>query len=133
MPCQNAMERTPATLKISEKVRKYHFFPRKSMFVFLKNSTLLTIPSRSVVGRSSLGLHRSLQILERLATSDQLPQMLNASPRCLRLKTQSKIMRDTKTAVKRLASKPKTSVVAKPFTGPVPKRNRIAADTMVVT
>ncbi len=45
------MESTPATLKISEKVRKYHFFPRKSMFVFLKNSTLLTIPSKSVVSR----------------------------------------------------------------------------------
>jgi hypothetical protein len=38
MPCQNAMDSSPATLKISEKVRKYHFFPRKSMFVFLKNS-----------------------------------------------------------------------------------------------
>jgi hypothetical protein len=38
MPCQNPMESTPATLKMSEKVRKYHFFPRKSMFVFLKNS-----------------------------------------------------------------------------------------------
>src|SRR5580700_9389423 len=46
------MENSPATLKISEKVRKYHFFPRKSMFVFLKNSTLLTVPSKSVVGRS---------------------------------------------------------------------------------
>jgi hypothetical protein len=38
MPCQNAMESSPATLKISEKVRKYHFFPRKSMLVSLKNS-----------------------------------------------------------------------------------------------
>jgi hypothetical protein len=42
MPCQNAMESTPATLKISEKVRKYHFFPRKSMFVLRKNSKFQT-------------------------------------------------------------------------------------------
>src|SRR5258708_17540348 len=33
------MENTPATLKISEKARKYHFFPRKSMLVLRKNST----------------------------------------------------------------------------------------------
>jgi len=39
------MENTPATLKIREKARKYHFFPRKSMFASLKNSTLLSIPS----------------------------------------------------------------------------------------
>src|ERR1700693_6014063 len=47
------IEMIPATLKISENVRKYHFFPRKSMFVSLKNSTLLTIPSKSVVGSQS--------------------------------------------------------------------------------
>src|ERR1700691_1835273 len=39
MPCQNSMENMPATLKTSEKARKYHFFPRKSMFVLRKNST----------------------------------------------------------------------------------------------
>src|SRR5437879_6700670 len=38
MPCQNIMLRMPATLKISEKPRKYHFFPRKSMLVLRKNS-----------------------------------------------------------------------------------------------
>ena len=59
--------------------------------------------------------------------------MLNASPRCLRLKSQSKIMRETNTAVKRLASKPKVKVTAKPLTGPVPNKNRMAADTIVVT
>src|SRR5207247_898324 len=40
IPCQNTMESTPATLKISEKAMKYHFLPRKSMFALLKNSTL---------------------------------------------------------------------------------------------
>src|SRR5437667_9383681 len=59
--------------------------------------------------------------------------MLNASPRCLRLKIQSKIMRETKTAVKRFANKPKFNVTAKTLTGPVPKRNRMAAETIVVT
>src|SRR5207248_8685971 len=38
MTCQNIMLRMPATLKISEKPRKYHFFPRKSMLVLRKNS-----------------------------------------------------------------------------------------------
>src|SRR5579859_226355 len=40
--CQKSIEKTPATLKISENARKYHFLPRKSMFVFLKNSTCFT-------------------------------------------------------------------------------------------
>src|SRR5215475_14617948 len=39
MPCQNSMESTPATLNTSEKARKYHFFPRKSIFGLRKNST----------------------------------------------------------------------------------------------
>jgi hypothetical protein len=34
-----AIETMPATLKISEKARKYHFLPRKSIFVLRKNST----------------------------------------------------------------------------------------------
>src|SRR5689334_15759727 len=42
MWCQNSMERMPATLKISENPRKYHFLPRKSIFVLRKNSTLST-------------------------------------------------------------------------------------------
>jgi hypothetical protein len=67
------MESNPATLKISEKVRKYHFFPRKSMFVSLKNSTLLTIPSKSVVGRQSPVVRGAsfIEVRERLTTNDQ--------------------------------------------------------------
>src|SRR5271170_4870033 len=42
MWCQNNMENKPATLNTSEKARKYHFFPRKSMLVLRKNSTELT-------------------------------------------------------------------------------------------
>ena len=45
IPCQNSMENTPATLNISEKARKYHFLPRKSMFGLRKNSTLFQAPS----------------------------------------------------------------------------------------
>ncbi len=59
--------------------------------------------------------------------------MESASPRCLRLRIESKITRETKTAVNRLAAKPKLKVTAKPLTGPVPKRNRIRAETIVVT
>jgi hypothetical protein len=33
------MESSPATEKTKEKARKYHFFPRKSMLGFRKNST----------------------------------------------------------------------------------------------
>src|SRR5271165_585962 len=39
MPCQKKMDSNPATLKIREKARKYHFLPRKSMFVLRNNST----------------------------------------------------------------------------------------------
>src|ERR1035438_9361349 len=45
----------------------------------------------------------------------------------------SKITRDTKTEVNRLAKRPKLRVTANPRTGPLPNRNRISADTMVVT
>src|SRR5271165_4290777 len=38
MWCQNSMESSPATLNTSEKARKYHFLPRKSMLVLRKNS-----------------------------------------------------------------------------------------------
>jgi hypothetical protein len=74
------MESSPATLKISEKVRKYHFFPRKSMFVSLKNSTLLTIPSRIccslfVVRYSLFAEHNDLRG-PRTANDEQRP--LNA-------------------------------------------------------
>src|SRR5947208_4024425 len=40
MPCQNTIERIPATLKTSEKAMKYHFLLRKSIFGLRKNSTL---------------------------------------------------------------------------------------------
>src|ERR1035441_7766916 len=43
------------------------------------------------------------------------------------------MVRDTNTAVNKLASKPNVSVTAKPLIGPVPKRNRMPAETMVVT
>src|SRR5947209_9022508 len=59
--------------------------------------------------------------------------MLRASPRCLRVRMASKITLETNTAVNRLASRPNVSVTANPFTGPVPKINRIKAETMVVT
>src|ERR1039458_9168425 len=39
MWCQNNMEQIPATLKTSEKARKYHFLPRKSILVLRNNST----------------------------------------------------------------------------------------------
>src|ERR1700720_2413617 len=74
------MESTPATLKTSEKTRKYHFFPRKSKFVFLKNSTLLTVPSKHrsiVVSRWSFGLHQSFRLCERQPTQ-RLTTALNA-------------------------------------------------------
>src|ERR1700733_9224123 len=45
MPCQNSIEHTPARLKTSEKARKNHFLPRKSMFGLRKNSTLGRAPS----------------------------------------------------------------------------------------
>src|ERR1035441_6859395 len=39
MWCQNNMEQIPATLNTSEKARKYHFLPRKSILVLRNNST----------------------------------------------------------------------------------------------
>lgn len=45
----------------------------------------------------------------------------------------SKIARETKTAVNRLAARPMPRVTAKPRTGPVPKMKRKALATTVVT
>src|SRR5437899_7504062 len=45
IPCQKSIEQMPATLNTSEKARKYHFLPRKSMFALRKNSTLRLHPS----------------------------------------------------------------------------------------
>jgi hypothetical protein len=45
----------------------------------------------------------------------------------------SKINFETNTAVNTLATRPITSVTAKPFTGPVPKMNSTAQETTVVT
>src|SRR5882757_7512930 len=39
IPCQNSMLSIPATEKISENPRKYHFFPSQSILVLRKNST----------------------------------------------------------------------------------------------
>src|SRR5260370_557165 len=41
--------------------------------------------------------------------------------------------RETSTAVNRLANNPNASVTANPRTGPEPNRNRIIAETIVVT
>ncbi len=45
----------------------------------------------------------------------------------------SKITRETKTEVNRLAARPKLRVTANPRTGPVPNRNKMMAETIVVT
>src|SRR6185369_16087359 len=47
MPCQNSMLSTPATEKIRENPRKYHFFPSQSIFVLRKNSTLRSFVSQN--------------------------------------------------------------------------------------
>src|SRR5207253_7194328 len=39
MPCQKNIESNPATVKISEKPRKYHFFDIQSTFTLRNNST----------------------------------------------------------------------------------------------
>src|SRR5215472_4332508 len=136
IPCQKSMESTPATLNTNEKARKYHFLPRKSMFGFRKNSTRLK-PLFEWFKVPEVQCWKDAQpILPcHIETSETLKPypILNASPRCLRLSTKSKITRDTKTAVNRLASRPKVSVTANPFTGPVPKINRMNAETIVVT
>src|SRR6516162_4302077 len=42
------IEIRPATLKIREKARKYHFLPRKSMLVLRKNSTASPLNTQSL-------------------------------------------------------------------------------------
>src|SRR5215469_5427656 len=140
IPCQKSMESTPATLNTSEKARKYHFFPRKSMFGLRKNSTSLKpLFECFKVSRFQcfkVGQRRLdpffLETLQPLKLCNLYP-ILNASPRCLRPSTKSKITRDTNTAVNKFASRPNVSVTANPFSGPVPKMNRMKADTIVVT
>jgi len=56
--------------------------------------------------------------------------MLNDSTRAVRLRCHMKIVFETKTAVNRFASRPATSVTAKPRIGPVPKTNKKIADTI---
>src|SRR5580658_8791911 len=53
------MEITPATLKINEKHRKYHFFPSQSTFTLRKNSTC-PIPSQRLQSSSANLLNRQL-------------------------------------------------------------------------
>src|SRR5437667_2128718 len=56
-------------------------------------------------------------------------QILSAvSARCFRFSTHSNKVRETKTAVNILETRPMTNVTAKPFTGPVPNRNRQTAE-----
>ena len=50
------------------------------------------------------------------------------STRCFRLRIHSNKVRDTKTAVNMFEIRPMTSVTAKPFTGPVPNRNKKVAE-----
>jgi hypothetical protein len=51
----------------------------------------------------------------------------------LRDNSQSKTTRDANTDVNRLVIRPITSVTANPFTAGVPRKNRKAQDTTVVT
>src|SRR5581483_8081501 len=143
MPCQKIIESTPATLKISENARKYHFLPKKSMFGLRKNSTCLgpfsvnchpeaTFLSSPKDPGATREMSRYRHIHRAFGAHPYYP-MLSASPRCLRLKIQSKITRETKTAVNKFAKRPKLSVTANPRTGPVPKINRMIAETIVVT
>src|SRR5271165_1916914 len=48
MPCQKKIESNPATLKINEKARKYHFLPRKSILVLRNNSTASPLNTQSL-------------------------------------------------------------------------------------
>src|SRR5436309_13686552 len=60
--CQNKMLNTPATEKIRENPRKYHFFPSQSIFV-VRNSSKLTLYSSnqlSVVSFQCLHYKRSV-------------------------------------------------------------------------
>src|SRR5215471_6310464 len=76
MPCQKIIESTPATLKQRENAMKYHFLPRKSMFGFLKNSTLLR-PFFVHLGTAALGCparHRRAFIHDRHKKIVELPR-----------------------------------------------------------
>ena len=55
-------------------------------------------------------------------------QMLMLSPTSLRASTISKRVRETKTAVNILETRPMTRVTANPLTGPVPNKNKNVAD-----
>src|ERR1700757_2817971 len=88
-PCQNSMERMPATLKISEKERKYHFLPRKSIFVLRKNSTnpsgSLDTMFASELLKSYLLLPHPTQQKRRMATKflfNQLTKSTEPRPPC---------------------------------------------------
>jgi hypothetical protein len=58
---------------------------------------------------------------------------LNLATRPCIANSQSNATRETNTDVNRLVISPRTSVVANPFTGGVPKRKRNMHDTTVVT
>src|ERR1700758_1797218 len=63
--CQ-AIETTPATLKMREKARKYHFFPNQSMFTPRKNSTCFCIPELGLRGQGS-GLRKPVDCANRFS------------------------------------------------------------------
>ena len=58
---------------------------------------------------------------------------LNLAVRPCIANSQSKAIRETNTEVNKLVVSPRTSVVANPLTGGVPKRNKKIHDTTVVT
>src|SRR5258708_32015139 len=80
MWCQKSMENTPATLNSSEKARKYHFLPRKSMLGLRKNSTELTpyqiydFVNDRVIGKFG---NCVIEIRDQVASGFQITQLLN--------------------------------------------------------
>src|SRR5262245_28509633 len=138
----------PSAVSTSEAMMNGHFLPRKSKFVFLNNSMNSIFPASDRVRHrySRAGSHT------RGETLNHHTAIRNGSSRCAETKpadataqllsvvswrlpevSQSKMNFDTNTAVHTLATRPITRLTAKPFTGPVPNRNRKRQDTTVVT
>src|SRR4051812_4209845 len=59
MPCQNNIDKSPATVTTSEKPRKYHFFDIQSTFTSRNNSTLVPFQ------KSELDAYRLATLLTR--------------------------------------------------------------------
>src|SRR4029078_7002255 len=82
--------------------------------------------------KSFLSQNRNVLPYHKNREPFKLLQILSVTTR-LPPSSQSKMVLETKTAVKRLAINPITNVTANPLTGPVPNRNRKAQETTVVT